>query len=170
MDAAELEHLFRHQLRPLTRLAYLVTLDRARAEELVQEAFIKLWRRRDELPDIDNRAAYLRSIVLNEARMTLRRRVLERRHAILEPDQWSASDPDLHVDLVQSLAGLPVRKRTVLVLRYYLDWDEATIARELGISVGTVKSQTSKGLAQLRRDLGAEHHSRPSPALSEEKP
>jgi RNA polymerase sigma-70 factor (sigma-E family) len=150
----------------MTRLAYLLTLDHSRAEELVQEAFTKLWRRRDRLPDADKRAAYLRSVVLNEARMALRRRVLERRHAALALDQdESAGDPDWHVDMMRGLAGLPLGKRTVLVLRYYLDWDEATIARELGTSVGTVKSQASKGLAQLRRSLQANRQDRLPHAL-----
>jgi len=154
MDAAELEQLFREELRPMTRLAYLLTLDHSRAEELVQEAFTKLWRRRDRLPNADKRAAYLRSVVLNEARMALRRRVLERRHAAMVLDEdGRAGDPELHLDMMRGLAGLPPGKRTVLILRYYLDWDEATIARELGTSVGTVKSQASKGLAQLRRSL-----------------
>jgi RNA polymerase sigma-70 factor (sigma-E family) len=166
MDAAELELLFREELRPMTRLAYLLTLDHSRAEELFQEAFAKLWRRRDRLPDADKRAAYLRSVVLNEARMALRRRVLERRHAALVLDQdGSTSDPELHLDMMRGLAGLPLGKRTVLVLRYYLDWDEATIARELGTSVGTVKSQASKGLAQLRRSLQANHQDRLPHAL-----
>jgi RNA polymerase sigma-70 factor (sigma-E family) len=156
-DAA-LEQLFREQLRPMTRLAYLLMLDHARAEELVQEAFAKLWGRRDRLPGTDKQVAYLRSVVVNEARMTLRRRVLEQRNASRAAGPGGpAGDPDLNMDMVRGLASLPVRKRTVLVLRYYLDWDEATIARELGTSTGTVKSQASKGLAQLRRSLGSEY-------------
>jgi len=80
IDVAELERLFREQLQPMTRLACLITLDRSRAEQIVREAFTKLWRRRDKLPAADKDAVYLRSIVLNQVRMTLRRRGPEPRH------------------------------------------------------------------------------------------
>jgi RNA polymerase sigma-70 factor (sigma-E family) len=170
MDAAELEQLFREQLRPMIRLAYLITLDHARAEELVQEAFTKLWHRRDRLRDADRRVAYLRSVVLNEARMLLRRRALERRRASETVGQADPAEADLHIDLMRGLARLPVRKRTVLVLRYYLDWDEATIARELGTSIGTVKSQASRGLAQLRRSMETGEQSKPPGVLGESQP
>jgi DNA-directed RNA polymerase specialized sigma24 family protein len=92
--------------------------------------------------------------VVNLARRSLRRRLLERRAW-----RWRgagdlrSADPGETVDLLRALACLPARKRACVVLRFYLDLSEADTAAALGVSVGTVKSQTSKAVGRLERLL-----------------
>jgi RNA polymerase sigma-70 factor (sigma-E family) len=137
----------------LRALAYLLTGERALAEELVQEAFLAAWKSWSRIRDHDAARAYLRSTVVNLARNSLRRKVLEVRARFAAPDDAVADDPAQRLDLERALAALPMRKRACVVLRRYLGCSEQETARLLGISAGTVKSQTAKGLAQLQRHL-----------------
>jgi RNA polymerase sigma-70 factor (sigma-E family) len=143
--------LYRAEYRRLVRLACLLLDDRGTGEETVQEAFIRLhqhWARVRDAP------AYLRSTVLNLARSRLRRRLVARRH---EPAPGpNAASAEAHAvlgeeqrEVIAALRRLPRRQRECLVLRYYLDLSEAEIASTLGISAGSVKSHTSRGLAAL---------------------
>ncbi|WP_245617729.1 SigE family RNA polymerase sigma factor [Nitriliruptor alkaliphilus] len=134
-------------------LAYLLVNDAELAEDVVADVFARIlvrWRR-GEIRDV---AAYVRRAVVNEARSKLRRRYLERRVG------QARSGDDRGVRLVddhaadrdqvwQALRRLPVPQRTVLVLRYYEDLSEAQTAEVLGVSVGTVKSRASRGIARL---------------------
>jgi DNA-directed RNA polymerase specialized sigma24 family protein len=90
--------------------------------------------------------------VANLARRSLRRRLQERRAWYGARDLRSA-DPGEGVDLLRALARLPARKRACVVLRCYLDLSEADTAAALGLSVGTVKSQTAKALQKLEQLL-----------------
>lgn len=154
--------LYRSQYRDLVRLAALLVDDRGLAEELVQDAFVAVARRRSRRPLDDAAAApaYLRSAVLNRARSALRRRAVRRRHlrSVEPPPDAPAADRDLlaHDETRRVLAALhrlPGRQREVLVLRYYADLDEAEIARALGISTGSVKTHAHRGIASLARLL-----------------
>ncbi len=142
-----LESLFRAQRLPMVRLAHLITGSNAVAEEVVQEAFIRLqnnWHR------ADNPTAYLRTIVTNLCKTQLRRRDCERR---LEPPAQPATfQPDID-ETWAAVCRLPFRQRTALALRFYEDLDEAEIARILGCRPGTVKSTIHRGLARLRREM-----------------
>src|SRR5258708_29651645 len=93
---------------------------------------------------------YLRATVL--ARRSVRRMLRERR-AWRDADDRRSADPGASVDLVRALARLPAGKRACVVLRFYLDLSEADTAAALGVSVGTVKSQTAKAFRRLRRGL-----------------
>src|SRR5258707_4885340 len=95
---------------------------------------------------------YLRARVVNLARRSVRRMLRERR-AWRDADDRRSADPGASVDLVRALARLPAGKRACVVLRFYLDLSEADTAAALGVSVGTVKSQTAKALRRLRRLL-----------------
>jgi RNA polymerase sigma-70 factor (sigma-E family) len=132
----------------LVRLAMLLVDDVNRAEEVVQDAFIKSHRRWNR---IDNHRAYLRSAVLNGSRSELRRRRLWRRSVpqLVTPSS-SIDVPDEVFDVIQKL---PRKQREVLVMRYWLDWPEAQIAETLSIAPGTVKSTLSRALDQLRKEL-----------------
>jgi RNA polymerase sigma-70 factor (sigma-E family) len=153
---AEVAAVFHAHRQYFVRLAWLMTSDAARAEELVQEAFVKAWRNWGRLRSQQAAVAYVRAAVVNQARMSLRRRLVEQRHqaaGLLDAFQ-PAVGRDL--DLERTLGSLPPRRRACVVLRYYADLTEREMADTLGISVGTVKSQTSRALRQLQQALGGE--------------
>lgn len=137
----------------LVRLAFLLTSDEHRAEELVADAFSRVWERwRDgEVRDV---RSYLRRAVVNAANSSLRRRYLERWHAqrvdgdaraIVHHDEAAAERDEVW----QAISRLAPRQRQVVVLRFYEDLTVAQVAEVLGISEGTVKSQSAKAFAQL---------------------
>jgi RNA polymerase sigma-70 factor (sigma-E family) len=143
--------LYRQHREDLFRLAYGLVGDRAEAEELVQEAFTGLMRRWRSLRDLDAAPAYLRTAVVNGARGRWRRRT---RRNLAQPGALPAAvhqDRDVAEQsaMLQAIGQLALRKRACVLLRYYADLSEAETARVLGVSVGTVKSQTAKALQQL---------------------
>jgi RNA polymerase sigma-70 factor (sigma-E family) len=139
---------------PLVRMAFLLTSDNALAEELVQEAFVVTWRAWDSLDEPAAALGYLRRTLVNLARMSIRRRVLELRHRVIGGDDRVEHDPAGRIDLERLVARLPHRKRTCVVLRYFADLSEEETARVLGISVGAVKSSTARALKDLERAVG----------------
>ena len=103
-------------------------------------------------PSLHDQAAslgYLRVTLVNLARSSFRRRALELRHRVVPAATVEQPDMAVRVDVLRALARLPMRKRACLVLRFYADLSEMETARLLGVSVGTVKSQTHRGLARL---------------------
>lgn len=137
----------------LLRTAFLLTGSSHAAEDLVQTALLRAYRRWDS---IDEPMSYVRRIMANQ-RLTLWRRVGA--HELITGLLPERSTPDSSSTLVQraelleALRRLPHRIRAVLVLRYWEDVSEAETAQILGCSVGTVKSQASRGLARLREVL-----------------
>ncbi|NUR25793.1 MAG: SigE family RNA polymerase sigma factor [Catenulispora sp.] len=147
-DLYRLHHLY------LTRLAILLVGDRADAEDAVHDAFLRLWRGHgDRVDDLDNPLGYLSVAVLNNARTRLRRRKTAREHTPwFLPYGESAEEIVLsrqHRQVLDAVKTLPMRQREVLVLRYWADMSEVEIARTLGISRGTVKSTSSRGMKKL---------------------
>ena len=140
--------LYERHYAELVRLAFAMTSDWGLAEELAQEAFVRVWRSWGNIRDQESAPAYLRTTVVNLARRSLRRKLQERRAWSSARDPRS-TDPGESVDLLRALACLPARKRACVVLRFYLDLSEADTAAVLGVSVGTVKSQTAKALRRL---------------------
>lgn len=135
----------------LVRLAFALTGDWPLAEDLAQEAFARTWRRWDRIRRPEAVPAYLRTAVVNLARTSVRRRVRER-HAwsVAKPREVATEPASGRTDVLRALSRLPQRKRECVVLRYYLDLSEAETAETLGVSVGTVKSQTAKALRTMR--------------------
>ena len=156
-DAAEdlLTTLYTAHYRELVRLAAFLTGDRDNAEEVVQDAYVKVhgsWR---GVRELDKAEAYLRTAVVNLSRSRLRHRQVVAKHRPEPlPDMASAETGAMaHVqrDLVlQALHALPRRQREAVVLRYYGDLTEAQTATAMGCSVGAVKSHTSRAMAALR--------------------
>ena len=140
------EDFYRSQHEPMLRLAYLLTQSRAVAEDLVQDAFMRVQPRWGTL---DMPAAYLRRTVTNACYSWHRRRKREEAFAVSPP---GVSDPE-HDEMWDALAQLAPRRRAALVLRYYLDLSEADIAEALWCRRGTVKSLTHRGLADLKEVL-----------------
>ncbi|HET8664128.1 MAG TPA: SigE family RNA polymerase sigma factor [Nocardioides sp.] len=142
----------------LLRTAYLLTGNRHDAEDLVQTAFAKLYLSWDKVRDTGSMDGYVRRILVNEHN-SLWRRAWKRREHTADDAVLSAHDKphhDAHDDgvgaaLWEVVQTLPRKARAVVVLRYYEEMSEAETAAVLGISVGTVKSQTSRALAALRQ-------------------
>lgn len=143
----------------LLRTAWLLTGDHGLAEDVVQTALERVARRWGRLSGEPE--AYARRVVVNLSHDSWRRRRVRPHEVTLQTATShaivgdGAEGVDLRVALIQALRALPYRQRTVLVLRYFLDLDEAETARCLDIGIGTVKSSASRGLAALRTaDLG----------------
>lgn len=155
--------LFRAEGPALVRLARLFTDDRTAAEDLVQEAFIRLYRSAERIRDPARAAPYLRSIVLNLARDHNRRGLMSLRHQDAIP---LATEPEVPEDrilldaeqerVIEALRALPARQRDCLVLRFYLSLSGPEIAETLGISPDSVKTHCRRGLAALRSSLEEE--------------
>lgn len=141
-DLASFADLYRRSHGPMVRLAYLLTRSTSVAEDLVHDAFLRLQTRWELIIDPD---AYLRRAVVNAANSHHRRGRLEQGRARAPAPVHQQPD-----ELWDALAGLAPRRRSVLVLRYYLDLSEAETARLLGCRPGTVKSLTHRALAELR--------------------
>jgi RNA polymerase sigma-70 factor (sigma-E family) len=137
----------------LVRTGYSLTGDWAVAEELAQEAFTRLWRRWRWIRDPETAPAYLYRTVVNLGNSAIRRRALERRVASFRAEQPDGPDPVADMDLRLAIAVLTPRKRACVVLRYLVGMTEVQTAQILGVSPGTVKSQTHKALRQLREHL-----------------
>lgn len=140
------------------RLAYSITLDRHVAEDLAQDAFVRLWPKWPRVRD-ENPHAYLRQVVVRCCLSAMRRRSWrELTTASLpeRPDHSSSHSMSGLADrdvLVRALGGLPPRQRAVLVLRYAEDMSEEEVADVLGCSTGSVKTHASRGTAKLRKAL-----------------
>ncbi len=150
--------LFRAEGQSLVRLARLFVDDRNAAEDLVQEAFIRLSRSVHRITDPDRAPAYLRSIVLNLARDHNRRGFVSLRHRLpFDHEAASTEDQiDLREDqrrLLEALRELPPRQRDCLVLRYYDELGIDDIAETMGISRNSVKTHLTRGISGLSKLL-----------------
>jgi RNA polymerase sigma-70 factor (sigma-E family) len=150
--------LYRQEASSLVRLTRLFVDDRNAAEDLVQEAFIRLARSAHRIEDPAKAPAYLRSIVLNLARDHNRRGLVSLRHHLPADDQAAVEDEitlrDDQQRVIDALRELPHRQRDCLVLRYYDELGIDEIANTLGISRNSVKTHLGRGLDALERRLG----------------
>lgn len=128
--------------------------DRGVAEELAQDALVRVWERWDRVSSMDAPEAWLYRTAFNLASSWRRRRLAEwRANRRSAPGAQLESAPDVaEVEVVrQAVVGLPKRQRAVVVARYYLGYDVAGTAELLGCAPGTVKAATHQALANLRR-------------------
>lgn len=149
----DLTALFDDHYSKLVKMASFYTDDTETAEEVVQDAFVRLLKG-DYKIESGREAAYLRSMVLNGARSNLRKRKVRRDHKP-EPAPNAPAAEIAGVarvtgdEMLAALSQLPEKQASVLVLRYYLDLSEAEIAETLNIAKGSVKSHAHRGLAKL---------------------
>ena len=140
------------------RLSYLLTGDGALAEDLVQDAFVRVAGRLLHLRDPGGFHAYLRKTIVNLARSHYRRRAVERRY-LERQTEAPPTDPDDLSDrerLRRALMALPIGQRTAIVLRYFEDLSEAQTADLMGRHPGAVKSLVSRGMGTLRTTIGVD--------------
>jgi RNA polymerase sigma-70 factor (sigma-E family) len=153
-----LAELYARHSQAAGRLAYLLTGDRAQAEDLVQDAFVRLAGRFLDMRDPEGFAHYLRRTIVNLANSHFRRRKVER--AYLEREAGRAHGVTVEHDhatrdeLWGALGRLADRQRAAIVLRFYEDLSESETAEVLGCRPGTVKSLVSRGLEALRDQPG----------------
>ena len=145
----------------LFRTALAIAGDRGSAEDALQTAFAKAYASWSRVSSANHPEAYVRRMVVNEI-IGSRRHGWWRRERPYEYGRAAAAAPSAEDGrrgpggLWAAVQQLPLRQRAVVVLRYYEDLSEAQIAEALGCSRGTVKSQASAALANLRRTSGAD--------------
>lgn len=160
---ALVSELFQLEGARLVRLARLFTDDRNAAEDLVQEAFIRLHRAAHRIKNPANAAPYLRSIVINLARDHNRRGLMSLRHQEAIPGGVTPEAPedvlvldDERRQLLNEVRALSPRQRDCVLLRFYLQLSESEIAETLGISRNSVKTHLRRGLETLKNRMGAQ--------------
>jgi RNA polymerase sigma-70 factor (sigma-E family) len=153
--------LYSEHYKTLVRLAAMLVRDTPTAEEVVQDAFIAMYRGWHRLKDTEKALAYLRQAVVNKSRSVLRHRMVVDKNLQQAPPDMPSAEHGAFVliersEVVAALRDLPARQREAILLRYYLDLSEAEIAAMMGISRGAVKSHTARGMAALRTALERE--------------
>jgi RNA polymerase sigma-70 factor (sigma-E family) len=152
---SRLDQLYRTYAPDALRLAYLLTGDRSLAEDLAQDAFVKVFGRFHDLRSRDAFWWYLRRTIVNLSRSHFRRRRVERAWLERQHVDEAHTDPDIgdRERLRAALGTLRPEQRAAIVLRYFEDLSEADTAQALGVAVGTVKSMVSRGMDRLRKEL-----------------
>lgn len=150
--------LFSQESERLLGLVRWFVDDRTAAEDLVQEAFIRLARSAHRIREPERAAAYLRSIVLNLARDHNRRGLVSMRHQLpADPGppsvEQQVTDSEDQREVVAALRSLPPRQRDCVVLRYYLELPIGEVAHTLGLSANSVKTHLQRGLRSLHETL-----------------
>ncbi|MCG3039803.1 sigma-70 family RNA polymerase sigma factor [Streptomyces sp. S1A] len=156
---AEVARLFSLHYTPMLRLAALLGADDP--ENIVAEAYYQIYRKWRKLREPGSAEAYLRSVVCNLTRMRIRHLQVARKHMEPQPSEpvvsaeISALLRDDQRVLIDALQRLPARQREALVLRHWLGLKESEIAAAMGISAGSVKTHTSRGIAALTQAMEA---------------
>lgn len=145
LKLASFDDLYRAEYEPMVRLARGLVDGQEVAEEIVQDAFAKVF---DRWSRLDQPGAYLRTSVVNGSRSELRKREVRRRIGLRPLLIPSPGERDYLLDALDQLSA---RQKTVLILKFYADMSEKEIAQAMGMRPGTVKSATSRGLAELRK-------------------
>lgn len=153
-----LEALYDAHIAGLTRLAYLMTGDLHRAEDLAQDAFVRVAGRFHDVRSADAFGAYLRRTVVNLCNGYFRRLKVERDYLARERTRCTSIEqclPDIEgrEEILAALEQLPGRQRAAVVLRYYEDLSEQQTADLLHCSVGAVKSLVNRATGSLRASL-----------------
>lgn len=156
---AAYQAFFERHHADLARLAYLLTGDPDAASDIAANALVEIWRHWRRVEAAENPHAYARAVLANEARAWSRRRRREHLGLLrsrLLTEEFHGPDVPAVLDVRAALRALPPRRRECVVLRHAFDVPEREVAEILGISIGAVKSNTSRGtdqlVALLRRD------------------
>jgi RNA polymerase sigma-70 factor (sigma-E family) len=154
---SKLDRLYAEHATPALRLAYLLTGDVHLAEDLVQDAFLRMFGRFRHLRDPGAFGPYLNRTIVNLSRDHFRRRQIENKHLDSERSTAlrSTSLPDVAEQqvLIAALQGLPARQRAAVVLRHHHDLSERDVAETLQCSLGAAKALIARGMETLRRNM-----------------
>jgi len=151
VDRGEFERVFRAAYPSVLRTAYLVLHDRGRAEEVTQDAFLRLYERWGKAVSYDHPVAWVRTVVVRDA---IRRAERERRQMVVQvlPERGSTDRlPD--VDLLHAVAGLPPRQRAAVALHYLDDRPVEEIAELMQVAESTVKQHLFQARGRLSEIL-----------------
>lgn len=154
--ARRLEALYSEHVRGAVRLAFLLTGDEQQAQDIAQDAFVRIAGRFQDLRNPEAFPGYLRTTVLNLSRGHLRRLRTQRDYLQRRRPETQAAPPadaQARDEMWGALQALPHRQRAALVLRYYEDLSERQAAEALGCSVSAVKSLVTRGLQGLRAEM-----------------
>jgi len=156
----ELGSWFQTEYPRLLRFAYFVCGDRARAEDLVQDAFVRMYKAGARVEE-QGIGAYARRTIMNLSRSGFRRAGREARalhqldgRADAQPSDAQPSDVVARDEMWRAIQELSPRQRAVVALKFYEDMSERDIAEALGMSAGSVKKHTDRALGRLRVRLG----------------
>jgi len=153
---ARFDVFFAEEHERLFKALYFVTGDRHDAEELMQDAFLKLWERWDRIETIDDPTGYLFRVALNGFRMRRRRAaVAVRKVAPVPEDRDLFADADMRADVRRLLLGLAPRQRAALLLVDLLGYSSEQAARILRVRPSTVRALATQGRRALRAEEGA---------------
>ena len=158
-QASGLADLYERHAPAAGRLAYLLTGDRTQAEDLVQEAFVRVVGRFRHLRVPDAFESYLRRTIVNLHTSQLRHKRVERAYLERERNVVLAEDPMPDVgareELWRALRTLPARQRAAIVLRFYEDLSERETGEALGCSPAAAKSLVARAMESLRAEIGS---------------
>ena len=158
MNRPNLAELYRTHSSGALRLAYLLTGEREAAQDLVQDAFIRLFGRYRDLRGSEHFQAYLRRTIVNLAKDRHRKRTRERDHLSRQSTSEPVADPiSPNDELRRALMQLPERQRAAIALRYLEDLSEQETAEAMNTSVAAAKSLTQRAAQALRQQLGGPH-------------
>jgi RNA polymerase sigma-70 factor (sigma-E family) len=153
-----MEELYAEHAQRAGRLAYFLVGDKELAQDLVQEAFLKVFARWGNLRESHSFAAYLNRTIVNLAHKTHRRRKVERRYLDRQPRieaVVATRDYETADELWRQLQLLPKRQRTAIVLRYYEDLTDHQAAEAMGCSETAIASLVQRALGTLRKNAPA---------------
>ncbi|SEW54980.1 RNA polymerase sigma-70 factor [Chitinophaga arvensicola] len=166
-DTKAFEELYQTTVTALSNQAFRILKDREQVKDIIQDVFISLYLRRDELPTDVNINGYLNNAVKYKVSNQLRNKLRkENHHQVLmrQAHQQEVVQPvqlehyELKNKIARSINTLPLKCREVFMLSYYGNMGYKAIAQEMGISVKTVEKHMSKALQVLRRELKEEHY------------
>jgi len=156
---AGVRSLYEARYTELVRFATFLVGDIHAAEDVSQEAFVRIYDAWDRLADPDRAVAYLRATVVNLSRGRHRRRLVAERKPAPQPGAAPSAEDDAmgrarRSDVLAAVAALPSRQRACVVMRHWLRMTESEIAGTLDISVGSVRTHNKRGVEALQRTLG----------------
>lgn len=153
----ELESLYVTHFGAAKRFAYLLCGDESSAEDMAQEAFVRMFSALTRIKAGAALPAYLRRVIVNLASDRGRKQARERRYLSSLPDEVAplsfSDDIDQRDEIWTALQLLPYRQRVAIILRYHEDLSEIDTAEVMDCSTGSVKSYTSRGLKKLREQM-----------------
>lgn len=156
-DEAAFEVFFRGQTQSLYAHLCLITGNRAEAEELAQDAFLKVWEKWDRVADMEEPIGYLYRTAMNLFRKRYRRAALALRRTVseeLRKDEFSTVEDRSIV--AHALVELAPRQRAALVLTELIGFSSEEVGHMLGVSAGTVRALASQGRAAMKQHLEAD--------------